>query len=177
MNKKIVMKKLLVLLALCASGMYAAQAQKFAYVDTEYILEKMSEYTAAQRQIEQMSSQYQATIEAEIQKVDQLFRTYQTERGRLNEAQRQQREQEIISKEQAVKELQRSYFGQEGTVTRRTEALIQPIKDRVQRAIDALALEGGYAVIFDIAAAPGFIYTNPAFDLSGKILEKLGINN
>ena len=171
------MKKLLVLLALCTSGIYAAQAQKFAYVDTEYILEQIPEYTAAQKQIEQMSGQYQSTIEAEIQKVDQLFRTYQAEKGRLNDAQRQQREQEIISKEQAVKELQKSYFGQEGTVTKRTEALIQPIKDKVQRAIDVLALEGGYAVIFDIAAAPGFIYTNPVFDLSNRVLEKLGINN
>jgi len=169
------MKKVLILTALFTCGLTAVQAQKFAYVDTEYILEKIPEYTAAQRQIEQLSNQYQATIEAEIKKVDQLFRTYQTEKGRLNDAQRQQREQEIINKEQAVKDLQKSYFGQDGTVTKRTEALIKPIKDRVQRAIDALATEGGYAVIFDTAAAPGFIYTNPAFDLSNRVLEKLGI--
>lgn len=170
------MKKLLVFLAVIASGSYVAQAQKFAYVDTEYILEKMPEYTAAQKQIEQMSSQYQSLIEAEIQKVDQLFKTYQAEKGRLTDTQRKQREDEIINKEQAAKELQKSYFGQDGTVTKRTENIIQPIKDKVQRAIDVLAEQGGYAVIFDIAAAPGFIYTHPAYDLSGKVLEKLGLN-
>jgi outer membrane protein len=169
------MKRVLILMALWACGLTAVQAQKFAYVDTEYILEKIPEYTAAQKQIEQLSNQYQSTIETEIKKVDQLFRTYQTEKGRLNDAQRQLREQEIITREQTVKELQKTYFGQEGTVTKRTEALIQPIKDKVQRAIDALAREGGYAVIFDIAAAPGFIYTNPVYDLSNRVLEKLGI--
>ena len=171
------MKRVLILMTLFTCGLTAVQAQKFAYVDTEYILEKIPEYVVVQRQIEQLSNQYQATIEAEIKKVDQLFRTYQAEKGRLNDVQRQQREQEIINKEQAVKDLQKSYFGQDGTVTKRTEAMVQPIKDKVQSAIDALALEEGYAIIFDIAAAPGFIYTNPAFDLSNRVLEKLGIRN
>ena len=166
-----------VLMAVFACSVTAVQAQKFAYVDTEYILEKMPEYKSAQSQIEQLSNQYQSTIEAEVKKVDQLFRTYQSEKGRLSDAQRQTREQEIINKEQAVKELQKSYFGQDGTVTKRSEALITPIKDKVQRAIDALAQEGGYAIIFDIAAAPGFIFTHPSHDLSSKVLERLGIRN
>ena len=169
------MKRTIILLTMCIFSLSALQAQKFAYVDTEYILEKMPEYTAAQKQIEQLSNQYQSTIEAEIKKVDQMFKNYQTEKGRLNDLLRQQREQEIINKEQAVKDLQKSYFGQEGTVTKRTETLIKPIKDKVQRAIDALAQEGGYAVIFDIAAAPGFIYTHPSYNLSNRVLEKLGI--
>jgi len=169
------MKKMFIFTAVLACSLTVAQAQKFAFVDTEYILEKIPEYTAAQKQIEQLSSQYQSIVEAEIKKVDQLFRNYQAEKGRLNDVQRQQREQKIIEEEQRVKELQKTYFGQEGTVTKRTEALIQPIKDRVQRAIDALAKEGGYAVIFDIAAAPGFIYTNPIYNISNQVLGKLGI--
>ena len=169
------MRKLFFLLAIFACSLTAVQAQKFAYVDTEYILEKVPEYKSAQNQIEQLSNQYQSVIETEIQKVDQLFRNYQSEKGRLSEAQRQVREQDIINKEQAVKEMQKSYFGQEGTVTKRSESLITPIKERVQRAIDALAQEGGYAIIFDVAAAPGFIYTHPSYDLSNRVLEKLGI--
>ena len=169
------MKKMFILLAICACGLSVAQAQKFAYVDTEYILGKMPEYNSAQNQIEQLSSQYQSAIESEIQKVDQLFRTYQSEKGRLSDVQRQVREQEIINKEQSVKELQKSYFGQDGTVTKRSESLITPIKNKVQRAIDAIAQEGGYAIIFDIAAAPGFIYTNSSFDVSNRVLERLGI--
>ncbi|MDR2584673.1 MAG: OmpH family outer membrane protein [Prevotellaceae bacterium] len=169
------MKKVVILLTIIAIGAVSAQAQKFAYVDSEYILEKMPEYVTAQKQIDQISTQYQSTIEAEVKKVDQLFQTYQSQKGRLTDIQRQQREEEIINKEQAVKDLQKSYFGQDGTVTKRTETLIKPIKDKVQRAIDALAKEGGYAVIFDVAAAPGFIYTNPTYDLSNRVLEKLGI--
>lgn len=169
------MKRLVTLMAVLAFGLTTTYAQKFAYVDTEYILEKIPDYTAAQKQIEQLSTQYQSAIEAEAKKVDQLFKNYQAERGRLSEAQRQQREADIINKEQAVKDLQKSYFGQDGTVTKRSETLMQPIKDRVQRAIDAIAKEGGYAVIFDISAAPGFIFTNPVYDLSNRVLEKLGI--
>jgi len=149
--------------------------QRDAYVDTEYILGKMSEYTSAQAQIEKLNDQYQAIIESEIKKVDQLFKTYQAEKNRLNDVQRQQREQDIINKEQAVKELQKTYFGQEGTVTKKSEDLMKPIKDKVQRAIDALAREGGYAVIFDTAAGPCMIYLNPTYDLSNRVLDRLGI--
>jgi len=169
------MKKIVMFLTILTMGSAFAQAQKFAYVNSETILEKMPEYIAAKKQIEQITTQYQSTIEAEAKKLDQMYQTYMAEKSRLNDSQRQQREKEIIDKEDAVKELQRSYFGQEGTVTKRTETLIQPIKDKVQRAIDTLAIEGGYAVIFDIAAAPGFIYTNSAYDLSSRVLEKLGI--
>jgi Outer membrane protein len=160
-------------LCLCCAVM--AQAQRFAYVDTEYIMGEIPEYVEAQKQITQLQSQYQTAVEQEMQKVDRMFRNYQTEKSRLGDAQRQQREQEIINAEQAAKELQKSYFGQEGTLSRRADALIAPIREKVQLAIDSLAQEGDYAIIFDISAMPGVVFTQERYDLSGTVLRKLQI--
>jgi len=160
---------------LCLCFAVTAQAQRFAYVDTEYIMGEIPEYVAAQKQITQLQSQYQTAIEQEMLKVDRMFRNYQAEKGRLNDAQRQQREQEIVAAEQAAKELQKSYFDQGGTLSKRAEALMTPIQEKVQAAIDALAVEGDYAIIFDIANNPGVVYTQARYDLSGAVLRKLQI--
>ena len=165
----------LITCVLCVCCALSAQAQKFAYVDTEYILGEIPEYVKAQEQINQLQSQYQTAIEQEMQKVDRMFRNYQAEKGRLNENQRQQREQEIITAEQTAKDLQKSYFGQEGTLSQRANALITPIREKVQTAIDAVAKEGNYAIIFDLAANPGIIYTQEQLNLSGAVLRKLQI--
>jgi len=168
------MKKLITCV-LCVCCALSAQAQKFAYVDTEYILGEIPEYVAAQKQISQLQTQYQTAVEQEMQKVDRMFRNYQSEKARLNEAQRQQREQEIVNAEQNAKELQKSYFGQEGTLSQRAGTLINPIQEKVQAAIDAVAKEGDYAIIFDISTIPGVIYTQERYNLSGAVLRKLQI--
>ena len=165
----------LITCVLCVCCVVSVQAQKFAYVDTEYILGEIPEYVEGQKQITQLQAQYQTAIEQEMQKVDRMFRNYQTEKSRLNDAQRQQREQEIINAEQAAKELQKSYFGQEGTLSQRAGALITPIREKIQAAIDALAQEGDYAIIFDISTNPSVVYTHERYNLSGAVLRKLQI--
>lgn len=168
------MKKVVILSIMLISSA-CLWAQKFGYVDTEYILKKVPAYKSAQDQLDKLSAQYQKEVETKYKTVDDLFKKYQAEKVLLTEDMRQKRENEIVTKEKEVKELQKSYFSPEGTLAKKREELLKPVQDKVYTAIKDLATDGGYATIFDIANNPGMIYNNPRFDLSDKVLEKMGL--
>jgi len=168
------MKKLLITLGIVLFVVGVSSAQKFAYVDTEYILKKVPSYKTAQDQLEKLGTQYQNEIEAAYKKVDDLFKKYQSEKVLLSESLRQTREKEIIDREKEVKDMQQKYFGSEGAMAKKQEELLKPIQDQVYNVIKTIANEGGYATIFDITNNPGIIYNNPKYDISDKVVEKLG---
>lgn len=169
------MRKLVVLLAaLVFSTAMFAQTQRFAYVDTEYILGKMPNFKTATEQVEKVAKQYQSEVEEGYKKLDEMYSTYQAEKALLNDSMRKKREDEIISRERELKNLQQKYFGPEGEVFKKREELLKPIQEQVSEAIKKFAEEGGYSAIFDLANNPSMIYTNPRYDMSDKILEKLG---
>ena len=167
------MKRTILILAALTIGL-GAWAQKFAYVDTEYILKKIPSYKAAQEQLDKLSEQYQKEIEEKYAEVDKMYKDYQTEKVLLTEEMKKKREDEIIAQECQVKELQMKYFGRDGLLFKKREELVKPIQDQVFNAIKEIAVEGGYAVIFDAAASPNMIYTNPRFDKSEEVLQRLG---
>lgn len=151
-----------------------AWAQKFAYVDTEYILKKIPSYKAAQEQLDKLSEQYQKEIEEKYAEVDKMFKDYQAEKVLLTEEMKKKREDDIIARERQVKDLQMKYFGRDGLLFKKREELVKPIQDQIFNAIKEIAVEGGYAVIFDAAASPNMIYTNPRYDKSEEVLQRLG---
>jgi len=167
------MKRTILILAALTIGL-GVWAQKFAYVDTEYILKKIPSYKAAQEQLDKLSEQYQKEIEEKYAEVDKMYKDYQTEKVLLTEEMKKKREDEIIARERQVKELQMKYFGRDGLLFKKREELVKPIQDQVFNAIKEIAVEGGYAVIFDAAASPNMIYTNPRFDKSEEVLQRLG---
>ena len=171
------MKKGLLTLAFIVCVALTASAQKFAYVNTEYILKKIPAYKTAQDQLDRLTQQYEKEIEGRYQKLEELYKSYQADKVLLTEDMKQRRENEIITKEKEVKELQRTYFGQEGTLDKRKDELLKPIQEKISNAIKELATQDGYAVIFDSAANPSMLFTAPRYDLSDKILEKLGYKN
>ena len=120
------------------------------------------------------SEQYQKEIEEKYAEVDKMYKDYQTEKVLLTEEMKKKREDEIIAQERQVKELQMKYFGRDGLLFKKREELVKPIQDQVFNAIKEIAVEGGYAVIFDAAASPNMIYTNPRFDKSEEVLQRLG---
>jgi len=105
-----------------------------------------------------------------------MFQDYQAEKVLLTEEMRKKREDDVIAKERLVKELQMKYFGKDGLLFNKREELIKPIQDQIFNAIKELANEGGYAVIFDASASPNMLYTNPRYDKSEEVLQKLGYN-
>lgn len=170
------MKKILLLLFpfLLVSSAYA---QKYAYVDTDYILDNIPTYTAAQEQLNKISQQYQKELEGMRAEVDKMYQDYQSESVLLSEDIRRKREDLIVAKEKELKALQRQYFGPEGDLYKKREDLVQPIQEDIYNAIQSIATQSGYAVIFDKAASTNMLYTDSRYDLSDQVLQRLGYKN
>lgn len=168
------MKKTLILAALALAMTMGVSAQKFAFVDTEYILKNIPSYEAAQEEIDNLSNTWEEEVNKEYQAIEELYKSYKAERVLLSEEMRQKREEEITNKEKSVKELQQKYFGTEGELFKKREELVQPIQDAVYKAVKELTAEGGYAIIFDTASGASILYSNPRFDKSDEILQRMG---
>lgn len=152
-------------------------AQKYGFVDTEYILNNIPSYAAAQEKLDQLSEGWEKEISGAYAEVEQMYKDYQNEVVLLSREAKVKREEEIISSERAAKELQNMYFGVEGELFKKRGELIQPIQDEIYNAVKELAIEGSYAVIFDTSSGMNMLYTNPKYDVSDEVLEKLGYKN
>lgn len=170
------MKKILIA-AIFVLGVFSTQAQKFAYVDTDYILKSIPTYESAQEQLEIMSSDWQAEVETKYAEVEKLYKEFQAEKVLLTEEMKAKREEEIIQREREVKELQKKYFGPEGSLFKKRKELIEPIQNDIFNAIKEIASEGNFAVIFDASGGTNMLYSNPKYDKSDLVLEKLGFKN
>ncbi len=169
-------KKLFIFIFATAFAL-TAFGQRFAYIDTEYILDNIPEYQAAEREIEELSIEWQRDIENKFAEVDRLYREYQAEAPLLPEEMKRQREEEIIKIEREAKELQMNKFGREGELFAKRQELIQPIQDRIYEAVEQIANRGNYAVIFDKAGGASMIFSDVRYDLSDDVLQRLGYRN
>jgi outer membrane protein len=152
-------------------------AQKYAYVDTEYILNNIPVYETAKIQLDDLSAEWKKEIDLKKEAIDKMYLDYQAERVLLTEELRIKREEEIMLKEKEMRELQQKYFGKEGLLFKKREELIKPIQDDIYNAIKEIAVEGSYAVIFDTANSLNMLYTDPRYDKSDDVLKKLGYKN
>lgn len=168
------MKRLILTTAILVSIVFASQAQKFGFIDSEYIMENIPAYTAAQEQLNQLSSQYQKELESMHAEIEQMYQDFQAESVLLSEDMKRKREDVIISKEKDYKQLQRKYFGPNGDLFSKRQGLVKPIQDDIFNAVQEIATEGSYAVIFDKASGTTLFFTNPRYDLSDQVLQKLG---
>jgi outer membrane protein len=171
------MKKLFILGIFVLSFFATSFAQKYAYVDTDFILGKLPAYVAAQEQLDKLSQKFQKELETLHSELDQIYKDYQAEVVLLSQDMKKKREEQIVNKEKEYKKLQRQYFGPEGDLAKKKEALIKPVQDEVFNAIQTIAEQGAYSIIFDKAGSMTMIYTNPKYDLSDQVLQKLGYKN
>lgn len=164
------MKKIVIALVafLACSGLL--RAQKIGYINTETILSEIPAYVAAQSQLDALSDKYKAAIEAEMGKIETLYQNYQATRNSMSASQRQNAENEIISKERVVQEKQKIYFGEEGIMAKKAEELLSPIRQEVSKAIEDVAKLGGYDLIIDLAAVQSVVYKNEKLDLTQFVL-------
>ncbi len=172
--KQIAMKKILFFLVMLTAGQMVS-AQKYVFVDSEYILKNIPAYEAANEQLSQLSAGWQKEVEAMFKEVSALYDSYQTENVFLSNEMKKKKENEIIEKEKKAKAIQNKYFGQEGELFKKREALIQPIQDDIYNAILEIAGEKSYAAVFDKASGIGVMYSDPKYDISDVVLERLGI--
>ena len=170
------MKKSFLVIVALLMFIGTAGAQKIGYINTESILSEIPAYTAAQSQLEALSDKYKAQIETELGKIETLYQNYQASRNSMSASQRQNAENEIISKERVVQEKQRIYFGEDGIMAKKAEELLAPIRARVDKAIADVARLGGYDLVIDLAAVQGVVYKNEALDLTQFVLVKYNEN-
>lgn len=162
-------------LFIAAAFLFAVQlnAQRVGFLDTEKILASIPEYNSAKSQLESLEKGYRTKVENEFAAIEKLYNAYQANKGTMSQVVRAQKENEIISKEEATKKLQESYFGENGIMQKKSQELLSPIKERVQAAIERVAKSGGYMMIVDIASQSGVIYTNSQYDLSQEVIKVL----
>ncbi len=150
-------------------------AQKFAYVDTDFILNSMPEYKAAKSELDKISTDWQKEMELKYAEIDKMNKAYQAESILLTDEMKKKRENEIASKETEARDFQKSKFGIDGELFKKRMELVKPIQDKVYNAVKTIADKGGFAIIFDKNSDITMLYTNPKFDKSQAVLDQLGV--
>jgi len=151
-----------------------AQSQKYAYVDSEYVLDNIPEYHDAQDELNSWSEKWQKEIDTLYSQIDQLYKKYQAEKVLLPDDVKKKRENEIIKKEGAMKTLQQKYFGPQGELYKKRKELVQPIQEKVYNAIESLAKSKNYAFVFDKSGGTTILYAAPKYDISDDVLDEVG---
>ena len=169
------MKRIVFTFIVVLVSVLTAMSQKYAYVNSEYILGNIPAYKTAQTKLDEYSVQWQKEIEAMYTQIDKMYKDFQTEKVLLSEDMKTKRENEIIQKEKDTKDLQKKYFGKDGELFKKRQELIKPIQDEVFNAVKQIAIEGNWAIIFDSAnTSVVMMYTDPKYDKSDDVIKKLG---
>jgi len=163
----------LITLMLLATA-WQAYPQKYAYVDTDYIMENIPEYKDAQNELDQLSVEYQKEIEGKFADIDKMYRDFQAESVLLPDDIKKKKEEEIVAREKEVKELQKKRFGKDGDLFQKREELVKPIQEKIYNAIADIATDENYAFVFDKSGSLTILFVNPKFDISDDVLDKVG---
>lgn len=155
----------------------AAEAQKYAIIDTRYILDKMPEYAAAQKQLDDIAAGWQKEIDDKQADLDRMYREFDVEQVMLTEELKKKRENQLFLKEKELRDLQRKRFGFEGDLFKKRQELVKPVQDKVYNAVQKLAVQRGYDFILDKSEGITVIFADPKLDKSEDILRELGVKN
>jgi outer membrane protein len=169
------MLKKIILFSFLITGALYSIAQRYAVIDSKFILEQMPEYKESQTRINQYSAQWQKEIEQKQSDFDKMYREYDAEQVMLSDELKKKREDELYNKEKEVRDLQKKRFGFEGDLFKKRQELIKPIQDKVYTAIQRLALEKSYDFILDKSEGITVIFADPKLDRSEDVLKLLGV--
>jgi len=150
-----------------------ATAQRIAVVDVTAVLESLPEYQKAQEQLDKVATAWRQEIAQEQDKVKGMYSKYQAEQVLLSEDMKKTREEEIMTKEKEVREMQRLKFGPEGALFKKREELVKPIQDKVYAAIARFAEDKGLDFMFDKGSASGLIFTDKKNDKTEDLIASL----
>ena len=168
------MKKILLFIGLFFTIALGSFAQKYALVDMEYILKRIPSYEIANQELEDTGEKWQQEVEEMQKEVQNMYKAFQASVGTLSASEKTKRENAIVAKEKELQQLGNKYFGADGELFKRREALIKPIEDSVYNAIKEISLASGYKAVIDRASATSVIFASPDIDISDEVLVKLG---
>ncbi len=164
------------LLLLLGMASAASAQQHYCFIDSKYLLEKMSDYKDAQGKLDNISKAWQDEIDKKMAEVEKMYKSYQAEKPMLSDDLRKKREDEIVAKEKSAKDLQKQRFGYEGDLFKKRQEFIKPVQDRLYNAVQKMASGKGYDMVFDKAGGVTVFYADPKLDHSDDVLKILGIN-
>ena len=168
------MKKFFLFVCLLGMGL-AGFSQKYAIIDTKYILDKMPEYSLAQKQLDDFANTWQKDIDTKQKDLDKMYRDFEAEQVMLTEELKKKREDQLFVKEKEVRDLQRQRFGFEGDLFKKRQELVKPIQDKVYNAIQKIAVQRSYDFILDKSEGITVIFADPKLDRSEDVLRELGV--
>ena len=169
------MKKIVFTLSACLILAGSIFAQRYAVIDSKYILNKVPEYKDAQKKLDQFSQMWQQEIDQKSADLDRMYKEYDAEKVMLSDELKKKREDELFNKEKEVRDLQRKRFGYQGDLFKKREELIKPIQDRVYNAIQKLAVAKLYDFILDKSDGITVIFADPKLDKSDDVLKEMGV--
>ena len=170
------MKKIMIIMA--ALFMSATTfAQKFAYVDMDYILGKLPQYSEAQKQLDKTAENWQKDVETRMKSVDDMYKQFQAEQVLMTDPMKQQKIKEIEAKEKEVKDYQKTKFGPNGELFKKRQELIKPIQDKIYDEVQKYAIAKGYDFVFDRSSGPTMLYASDRLNKSEDILSALGVSS
>ncbi len=171
------MKNILFVLLLAVGFSFSAQAQKYAIIDTKYILGRMPEYVDADKKLQQISHQWQKNIDNLQSQLTTMYKNYDAEQYMLSDDLKKKREDELYNKEKELRDLQKKRFGYEGDLFKERERIVKPIQDKVYNAVQKMAVARGYDFVLDKSEGITIIFADPKLDRSNDVLQQLGIKD
>ena len=168
------MKKIFFLALLMATATMGF-SQKYAVIDTRYILDKMPDYKQAQKQLDDIAAGWQKDIDAKQTELDGMYKSYDAEQVMLSDDLKKKREDQLFNKEKDLRDLQRKRFGFEGDLFKKRQELIKPIQDKVYNAVQKMAQQRGYDLVLDKSEGITIIFADPKLDKSEDVLKDLGV--
>jgi outer membrane protein len=174
MIKNSIMKKLILIACILSISAFV-QAQRYAIIDTKFILDRMPDYKAAQKNLDDVAANWQKEIDVMQQELDRMYKDYEAEQVMLSEDLRKKREDQLFVKEKTLRDLQRKRFGFEGDLFKRRQELIKPIQDKVYNVVQKLAVQRGYDFILDKSEGITVIFADPKLEKSEDVLRELGV--
>jgi outer membrane protein len=152
----------------------SVSAQKFAYVDSQYILDNIPEYKEAQEELDKLSIEWQKQLERRYSEIDKMYKNYQAEQILPTEEMKIKREEEIIKKEKEAKEYQKLKFGVEGELFQKRQELVKPVQDKVYQAVQDVANISSLDIVFDKSSGLTVLFSNAKYNKSDAVLKKMG---
>jgi outer membrane protein len=169
------MKKTLLLFIAITGLAIASQAQRYAIIDTKYILSKIPEYKEADTKLQQIGAQWQKEIDDKQAALDKMYKNYDAEQFMLTDELKKKREDELFLKEKEVRDLQKKRFGYEGDLFKERQKLVKPVQDKVYNAVQKIAIAKAYDFVLDKSEGITIIFADPKLDKSEEVLRELGI--
>lgn len=169
------MKKFITVMAILLAA-FTSQAQKFAFVDMDYMLSKIPSYADAQKELDKIAAGWQKDVEAKMKSVDDMYKQFQAEQVLMTEPMKQQKMKDIEAKEKEVKEFQKAKFGPSGELFQKRQELVKPIQDKIYNEVKKYAEAKGYDFIFDRSSGPTMLYSSDKYNKSDEILTAMGVS-